>query len=150
MKTQRYESTEWHPTVAWEQQQRKAGMIKTVCGWEGRFSANQLHAEQKLSRGSSKIKFCLFFPLVEEQRPVTFQGRRIRPSLLKVNHHTTLDFLHQRLQTLIQHPLRENTVRTSCKTQRHKHLHKHGNVMTQTQTNMVSISKWFWCTVRDH
>lgn len=41
---------------------------------------------------------------------LTLERRRIRSGFLKLYNHSALDFLHQRLQTLIQHALREDAV----------------------------------------
>lgn len=42
---------------------------------------------------------------------LTFSG--VGSCLLKVYHDSTLDFLHQRLQALVQHALRKHTVRAT-------------------------------------
>lgn len=51
----------------------------------------------------------------QRRRPIpTFHRQGVWPCLLKIDHHSTLDLLHQRLQTLVQHALGEDAVGAAC------------------------------------
>lgn len=58
-----------------------------------------------------KLLLCVHSVCVIQK--LTFPNKRwIWPSLLKINDNTTLNLLHQRLQTLVQHPLCPHAVRS--------------------------------------
>lgn len=59
----------------------------------------------------SQVECLLCFQSVSGTQNLTFPNkRRVRPRLLKVKDNSTLNFLDQRLQTLVQHPLCSHTV----------------------------------------